>query len=475
MRLESLSQRLEQQLTGHYRFKEHESVLKYQVFMLMLLMLLSGLIIGAMSIIRLVHAEYLQAMADLVFVAILALSFALLYRDKARFKVLSRFVLVSALLTVLMLMHSQPGSFAPVIWISTTVYLMFFMLSKSEAWRWVGIVMAILLGIYAGGYGLQSFTHSEIFVVLGNILLLSLVLTWYERIKEESEQQHQQNEILLQQQIDRRTLELQQTNLKLEELNRTLERRVEEEIEANREKERIMLTQSRQAAMGDMISMIAHQWRQPITAIGMSAQNMRLDIDLGEVDMPRMRSKLQHIVDQTGYLSKTIDDFRDFLKPNKTATACNPAELIDAAVRIIGKSLENSNIMLTTSCDSTPPITTYGNEVIQVLLNILYNAKDILKINGQSDGRIDLRFYEKEGMGCFEVQDNAGGIAPGVMSRIFEPYFSTKEAKGGTGLGLYMSRKIIEKHLDGTIRAENSGGGARFTLCIPLSLPGGVQ
>ncbi len=474
MRLESLSERLEQRLTGHYHFKEHETVQKYQVFMLMLLMLLSGLIIGAMSIVRLFHFEYLQSLADFVFVAILAISFRFLYRDRSRFKALSRFVIISALLTVLVLMFNHPHSFAPVIWVSTTVYLMFFMLSKTEAWKWVGVVMTILLGLYAGGVGLHDFTHSEMFVVLGNILLLSLVLTWYEKIKEDSERQHQQNEVLLQKQIDRRTLELQQTNLKLEELNRTLEERVEEEIEANREKERIMLAQSRQAAMGDMVSMIAHQWRQPITAIGMSAQNMQLDIDLDEVDMPRMRSKLQYIVDQTGYLSKTIDDFRDFLKPNKATTTCSPAGLIEGTVRIVGKSLENNSITLITTYESTPPITTYCNEVIQVLLNLLNNAKDIFKINGRSDGRIDLRFYEKGGMGCFEVRDNAGGIPPDVMPRIFEPYFSTKEARGGTGLGLYMSQKIVEKNLGGSIRAENSGGGACFTVCIPLNFPGGA-
>ena len=113
-----------------------------------------------------------------------------------------------------------------------------------------------------------------------------------------------------------------------------------------KEKDEIMLAQSRQAAMGDMISMIAHQWRQPITAIGMGAQNMQLDIEMDEIDPERFDRKLNNIVEQTNFLSKTIDDFRDFLKPNKKPSTHTLSKIVEGALNIVEKSLENNNITL---------------------------------------------------------------------------------------------------------------------------------
>ena len=467
MHFHGLGETFEEKLTGHYHFKEHEKVLKYQIFMLMVLMILASLIIAPMGLLRLMEQNPLQASADFTFVAILLLCFHLLRRRKEFFKSIARFVIASALVTVLALMFTKPDSFAPVIWISTTIYLMFFLLNKAEAWRWLGIVIVAMTTLYFSGAGLLRFSHSELFIVMGNILLLALVLTWYEKIKEDNELQYRQNAVILQREIDRRTQELQQSNNRLEELNSTLEQRVEEEIVKNREKERIMLAQSRQAAMGDMISMIAHQWRQPITAIGMSAQNMQLDIELEAIDPQRFGNKLQNIVEQTRYLSRTIDDFRNFLRPNKKAVSCTPKNLAEGAVSIIGKSLEHHKITLEKRYETDLPVTTYCNEVIQVLLNVINNAKDIIVINNQKNGVITLRVYAEGDDACFEIRDNAGGIPEAVLPHIFEPYFSTKESRGGTGLGLYISQMIIEKHLNGSIRAENSGGGARFTVSIP--------
>ncbi|WP_372999127.1 PAS domain S-box protein [Sulfurimonas sp.] len=234
-----------------------------------------------------------------------------------------------------------------------------------------------------------------------------------------------------------------------------------------KQKDEIMLAQSRQAAMGDMISMIAHQWRQPITAISMGAQNMQLDIELEDVDYKRFNEKLAKIVEQTSFLSKTIDDFRNFLKPNKKADSCMLSELVEGTLGLIGKSLENNNITLNKSFKNDIEIITFYSEVIQVLLNIINNSKDIILLKNMSDGTIEIKIDSDAQNVYIEICDNAGGISDDVLPRIFEPYFTTKDEKGGTGLGLYMSQMIVEKHLKGTIVAQNINGGACFKLSLP--------
>ncbi|MDA3908791.1 MAG: PAS domain S-box protein [Sulfurimonas sp.] len=235
-----------------------------------------------------------------------------------------------------------------------------------------------------------------------------------------------------------------------------------------KQKDEIMLAQSRQAAMGDMISMIAHQWRQPITAISMGAQNMQLDIELEDVDYDRFNEKLDRIVEQTSFLSKTIDDFRNFLKPNKKANKCMVSKLVEGTLGLIGKSLENNNITLHKSIESDIEIITYYSEVIQVLLNIINNSKDIILLKKMKDGNIEINISSDTQNVYIEICDNAGGMADDVLPRIFEPYFTTKDEKGGTGLGLYMSQMIVEKHLKGTIVAQNINDGACFKLSLPL-------
>ena len=260
----------------------------------------------------------------------------------------------------------------------------------------------------------------------------------------------------------------------LESYQETLQKQIQEETEIIHKKDEIMLAQSRQAAMGDMISMIAHQWRQPITAIGMGAQNLQLDIELEDIDPKRFDEKLSKIVEQTHFLSKTIDDFRDFLKPNKKPKKCKLSEILQGALNIIDKSLANNNIKLDISHENNIEITTFRNEVIQVLLNVINNAKDVIQINEIKNALILINVGNDEKMAYFKICDNAGGIPENILPRIFEPYFTTKEEKGGTGLGLYMSKMIIEKHIKGSIKVENINGGACFIISIPLKDNNGI-
>lgn len=240
----------------------------------------------------------------------------------------------------------------------------------------------------------------------------------------------------------------------------TDKKRVENELH---EKEEMMIAQSRQSAMGDMISMIAHQWRQPLSTIGMSANNMIFDINIKELKEEVFLEHLSVINREVGYLSKTIDDFRNFFKPNREMEFTTFSTLFSKIDEIIGKSLQNHEIELNLNSKDEIEFYTYPNEVIQVLLNIINNSKEAIIDRGIKDSYIKIDGYLKDGVIYIDICDNAGGIKDECRDKIFNPYFTTKD-ENGTGLGLYMSKVIIEKHLSGNLKFKNYNNGVCFKI-----------
>jgi nitrogen fixation/metabolism regulation signal transduction histidine kinase len=227
-----------------------------------------------------------------------------------------------------------------------------------------------------------------------------------------------------------------------------------------------MIAQSRHAAMGEMIGMIAHQWRQPLSVISMGANNMLVDIELEEMEAEKVKQYSYGILRQTEYLSKTIDDFRNFFRPDKALEEVKLEDILDEAQKIIGKTLEHSNIALHITCNQSYRVKTYSRELLQVYINLLKNAKEALVEHTSSQRRINVTLFDDEMFIFTKICDNGGGIDATILSRIFEPYFSTKDEKTGTGLGLYMSKTIIEKHLHGTIEVQNTDDGVCFIVAI---------
>ncbi|MEE8589260.1 MAG: PAS domain S-box protein [Sulfurimonadaceae bacterium] len=235
-----------------------------------------------------------------------------------------------------------------------------------------------------------------------------------------------------------------------------------------RDKEELMIAQSRHAAMGEMIGMIAHQWRQPITVIAMGANNMLVDMELDEVKPEVFKKYAHNILHQVEYLSKTIDDFRNFFRPDKEREKVKVEEVFLEAEKIIGKTLEQNDVTLSISGQSTQPVRTYSRELLQVFINLLKNAKEALVENRPKDRRIEVVIREDEESLITTICDNGGGIDDAIIEKIFDPYFSTKDEKTGTGLGLYMSKTIVEKHLHGPIEVGNTKEGVCFKIAIPL-------
>ena len=236
-----------------------------------------------------------------------------------------------------------------------------------------------------------------------------------------------------------------------------------------KDQEEIMISQSRHAAMGEMISMIAHQWRQPISIIGMGANNIIADIDLDMVDNDTLKKYANDITVQTKELSNTIDDFRNFFKPNKDLEEVFVEKIFKDSLSVIGKSLTSDGIEVILNIHNNKVIKTYPRELMQVFINMLKNAKEALVENTSENRKISIIVDDKDDGAHILICDNAGGIKDDIINKIFNPYFSTKNEKNGTGLGLYMSKTIIEKHLFGTLKVYNEGAGACFEIKLPYN------
>lgn len=234
-----------------------------------------------------------------------------------------------------------------------------------------------------------------------------------------------------------------------------------------KKKDEMMMAQSRHAAMGEMIGMIAHQWRQPIAGIAMDANNMLLDIAFETFDNASAAEYAQDILDQTNHLSKTIDDFRNFFKPDKSVSSVKVEDIMEETLAIVRESLTNNSITLKTSYISDSLVDAYPRELMQVFVNIINNAKDSLLSSHTQDALIEIKVYDDGDYVHTEICDNGAGIDEAVLPKIFDPYFSTKDEKTGTGLGLYMSKMIIEEHLHGYITASNNkDSGACFKVML---------
>lgn len=247
-----------------------------------------------------------------------------------------------------------------------------------------------------------------------------------------------------------------------------LNMQLQDEITEKKQQEQLLVQNSKLAAMGEMIGMIAHQWRQPLSSISTLAGNLKVFIELDMYNSEQFNKLLDEINNHAQYLSTTINDFRHFFKPDNPQDIALMSDIIEGTLGIIGKSLEYKNITLMKDFSFYTPILTYPNELMQVFLNIIKNATDVLVEQNTIEPRIIIKGCEEDGYQVVEIIDNGGGIPEGIMDKIFNPYFSTKGAAIGTGLGLYMSRTIVEEHCGGELRATNVENGACFTIKLPI-------
>ncbi|WP_331775399.1 ATP-binding protein [Sulfurospirillum sp. 1612] len=248
-------------------------------------------------------------------------------------------------------------------------------------------------------------------------------------------------------------------------------------FDAIEEQQKMLIQQSKLAAMGEMLASIAHQWRQPLNAVGVLTQEVQFKLKRGLLKESEIDPLTEQIQTHLDYMSNTINDFRDFFKPSKSKEKFDIRDTIHQSLAIVKTKLKKQNIQTIITDqhhhqDQAYQTCGYENELRQVIINILTNACDAIvkRVQTKSDikGIIEIEMSRTKDNITLQISDNGGGIDAMVIQKIFEPYISTKEEQQGTGLGLYMSKLIIEKNMQGTLDAKNIETGARFTIVLPV-------
>ncbi len=263
---------------------------------------------------------------------------------------------------------------------------------------------------------------------------------------------------------------LEKKSAQLLTLNKNLEKRIRDAVIESKEKDHILAQQSKLASMGEMIGNIAHQWRQPLNALGLLLQKQQIFFDRGLLTSEKLEESINKGTSLINQMSTTIDDFRDFFKPNKEKAYFDIKESITETLELIDAALYNQNISLVLDVDGGNYIYGYKNEFTQVILNLINNAKDVLILSKVKHPEITISSFIQKNTVNVQVCDNGGGIPEDIIEHIFEPYFTTKEEGKGTGIGLYMSKMIIEENMNGKLMVKNSDKGAVFTISTAFSM-----
>lgn len=260
--------------------------------------------------------------------------------------------------------------------------------------------------------------------------------------------------------------QVQNREEKLETLNKTLEAKVEIGIEDGKRKDKAILEQSKLARMGAMISMIAHQWRQPLSQLSGILMELETATRFKKVTNEHILNSVDKSDKMIEFMSNTIDDFRNFYKPDKKKEVFDILESCKKAINLVNASLEDSSIILDVQVSQNRFINGYPTEFAQVILNLISNAKDILVERDIKNPKIILEIESRGSLCIVKVKDNAGGLDEKYFDLIFDPYFSTKESSKGTGLGLYISKLIIERNMGGELSVQNDEEGAVFKIVL---------
>ena len=228
--------------------------------------------------------------------------------------------------------------------------------------------------------------------------------------------------------------------------------------------EQLLIRQGRMAAMGEMIGNIAHQWRQPLNTLGLIVQELPRYYERDLLSKEYLDASVTRAMQVINYMSKTIDGFRNFFGPDKEKEPFCASEVLARTISIVEAAFNELQLKIEVLAD--PEIVIFGcpNEYSQVVLNILVNAKDAILERSIAQPKLAVRLFREDGKAVLTIADNAGGVAPEIMDKIFDPYFTTKEPDKGTGIGLFMSKTIIEKNMNGMLSVRNTEDGAEFRI-----------
>ena len=288
---------------------------------------------------------------------------------------------------------------------------------------------------------------------------------WRASNQDITERKQMEHELFEQtEELEQEIAEREAAQINLEELNQSLEKRITMAVADLRHKDQAMIQQSRLAAMGEMINNIAHQWRQPLNNIGLIIQNLQLSFEDGSTSHDELEREIGKSMDIIMHMSRTIDDFRNFFRTDKQKCGFFVSKTVHQALEFISPALASHNVQITLEDDETVSTIGYQNEYAQVLLNILSNAREACVERHTAAPHIHIRITSENERAVVCIRDNCGGIGDDILPKIFDPYFTTRSPDKGTGIGLYMSKVIIEQNMGGHLTASNTEDGVEFRI-----------
>jgi len=253
----------------------------------------------------------------------------------------------------------------------------------------------------------------------------------------------------------------------LANLNDELEERINEALETQKKQQEALFLQDRTAQMSELLNMLAHQWRQPLSRIAAVTTQLKFSLALGEIDQEAFNKQVDGIEKYTHELSDTIDEFRSVYEPSQLSESTPICTLLEKSASVITSSFKDKNIKIDIMCDKDEKGFFTSTALYQVLLSLLRNSQEAFSEHKVDNAKISLSSKRKDDILHIYIEDNAGGIKEENLHKIFDPYFSTKDIKNGHGLGLYMSKSIIEKNCNGKLEVKNSEHGCIFTITLP--------
>jgi len=252
--------------------------------------------------------------------------------------------------------------------------------------------------------------------------------------------------------------------LELEDINRTLELRIAKAVEEVRLKDQLLILQDRHATMGEMIGNIAHQWRQPLNTLGLFTQRLGFFYGSPRFNKEFLDTSIAKSMEIIQYMSRTIDDFRYFFSTEREKSEFSINEAFKMALSLVEASFKERGINIDREESGEVVVYGYSNEYAQVLLNILINARDAMNERTSESPCLKIYIGTEHGVSVLTISDNGGGIAENIIGKIFDPYFTTKGPQMGTGIGLFMSKTIIENNMGGRLTVRNTEVGAEFRI-----------
>jgi len=457
-------------ITSGFEFDESQMDLKgkYQ-------MVNAGLLLSTLGLIYGIIGNFLKDVEGFIAIesSVLIMNFLLIYllrKNRSTFSYVVIILTTQFTFLFLFLVYAAEPESMKHVWLFTYPIILLYLQDSRKGLYWIVFLVSMLIIAPLQNFIEVRYTIYQVSYLSFALIQVHTIIYFYQIKMEEAKNKILEQQALLRDFNSKLEYQVLEKTAELRELNESLETKVKAKIDELIQKDKLLTVQSKQAVMGEMISMIAHQWRQPLSTITLEIANLQFKKLLGQdICNEDIDIALSDISDTIIYLSETIDDFKTYFHPDKEVVEIEIHELLQKAVNFTLPRVKDSDVEIKIDKKNDIIVYTYINELIQVILNILNNAVDAHNENKVNNPVVNLSVKEIDNSILINITDNAGGIEDENLPKLFEPYFSTK-GKNGTGLGLYMSQMIIQKQFRGDISVETSSTGSTFIIKIPKNV-----